>query len=250
MSKKNTRKTFHRFISCMLDFFFPPVCVGCEQCLKPFAEEVSIFCTACQADFDKHRMPNAILPKQMPLNGIVGPISLVTYTPKRFDGMPERLIYHIKHKDHVSVFNYVAGEWKPLVCHTLETLGISARQCLVTYPPRRQSAVRKEGFDQAEALAYALADAIEGEAVCLLKRTSRKVTAQKKLNAKQRAESAAVSYVLEEDAQRIARGRVILLVDDLYTTGATLQTCADLLIDAGALLVVLVTVGQTVQHQD
>ena len=237
-----------RGLSCLLNLFFPPTCVGCGRCLPPFATPVQVFCEKCLPKFEASRWPLCVekLPKDLPVEGILSPISLTRYKSHHTTGKAEQLIYHVKHKNDSRVFAYVTEQLAPYVNQTLDKLGVPCGDLLVTYPPRRPASKRKNGFDQAERLAYHLAKALDGELIALIERTSKRVVAQKKLNAKQRAESADASYVLAENAHERVAGRVVLLVDDLCTTGATLTTCGKLLIEAGALLVVPVTIGQTV----
>lgn len=242
---KKQKKLKWRWLAALEDLLFPPSCVGCGQILRPFASPVPIFCQECQAKFDACRIPDPAWHQDLPVDGVVGPVSLVTYVPQHMDGMAEGLIYHIKHKNHSPVFAYVASQLAPYIQATLAHLGMPQQTWLVTYPPRRPAAKRKDGFDQAERLAHFVAREVEGQKVRLIRRTGKKVKAQKQLNAKERAESAAASYALTRHAKEMVSGRVVLLLDDLHTTGATLRSCARLLIEAGAWMVVLVTVGKT-----
>ena len=242
---KQQKKSKWRWLAWIEDLLFPPACVGCGQILKPFASPVPIFCQECQTKFDDCRLPDPAWHQNLPVDGVVGPVSLVTYVPQNVDGISEGLIYHIKHKNHSPVFAYVASQLAPHIQATLAHLGMPQQAWLVTYPPRRPASKRKDGFDQAERLAHFVACEIAGQKVRLIKRTGKKVKAQKQLNAKERAESAAKAYALVKGAHEKVAGRVVLLLDDLYTTGATLRSCADLLTEAGALAVVMVTVGKT-----
>ena len=240
-----------RRLSCLLNLFFPPTCVGCGVCLPPFGMPEQVFCEACLPLFEASILPFGVgkLPQNMPVDGILSPVSLTAYKSHYTTGKAEQLIYHVKHKNDKRVFTYVAEQLSPLVCQALQRLGVPCGDLLVTYPPRRPASKRKDGFDQAERLAYHLAKTLDGELAALVERTSQRVEAQKKLNAEQRAESAHASYALAEDAHDRVAGRLVLLVDDLCTTGATLTICAKLLIEAGALLVVPVTIGQTVRGE-
>lgn len=92
--------------------------------------------------------------------------------------------------------------------------------------------LRVRGFNQAAELAGELA--AMGNIPChpkVLGRRSRAQT-QHSLAATERRENAAASYFLR-DGEGL-RGKKVLLVDDVYTTGATLEACAALLTGAGA----------------
>lgn len=92
--------------------------------------------------------------------------------------------------------------------------------------------MRTRGFNQAAELAAELARLLRSPcAPRVLARRSR-ARAQHELTASERRKNAAESYFLRESAG--LRGKRILLVDDVFTTGATLASCATLLRHAGA----------------
>ncbi len=229
-----------------LNIVFPPACVSCGEILPCFTSERGIFCRSCLPCWNKARLSiRDTVVADMPADGMVGPLSLVRYHADGKPGVAERMIYYLKHEDDNLAFAYAGEHLSPVIRDTLRGMGVPTRDLLVTYPPRRPEAKRKYGFDQAMKLSKFLAKNLEGENVSLIARTGRRTQEQKRLTAAERAENAVASYCLNEKNASLVSGRVIILVDDLYTTGATLRTCAELLLDAGALLVVLATVGKT-----
>ena len=74
-------------------------------------------------------------------------------------------------------------------------------------------------------------------------------TAQKTLGAVERAENAQESYRLSHKYADAVRGRRVMIIDDIATTGATLAACASMLEEAGAACVIAVTAARTV-HGD
>ena len=182
-----------------------------------------------------------------------GLVYLVHYRPGHADGVPEKLIYHIKHQGDPRVFAFVAERLAPCLLDAAATLPTRApvgedKPLLFTYPPRRRSAVREDGFDQAQRLAKALAVACDGDFAPLIRRTHRKSKEQKTLNAAEREVNATSSYILADTAVEVVRDRTVVICDDLCTTGATLNRGAALLVEAGARSVVLCTVARTDSH--
>jgi ComF family protein len=107
--------------------------------------------------------------------------------------------------------------------------------------PHRQ---RQRGFNQSELIARELARlGRQDTAVGVLVR-QRDTAAQTGLSAAQRR--ANVSGVFAVGASADVRGRRVVLVDDVYTTGATARACARALRQAGAASVRLLTVARTV----
>ena len=91
---------------------------------------------------------------------------------------------------------------------------------------------RRRGFNQAELIAQELSRffQIPLEAANLIK--IRKTKSQARLNKEQREVNLKNSFALKNPA--VIAGRKIILIDDVITTGATLEECAKALKQAGA----------------
>ena len=233
-----------------LDLLFPPRCVGCGDLLPPFVKRATVFCPLCRTAWETAVTEAA---DHAAADAGRGLVYLVHYRSGHADGIPERLIYHLKHEGDPRAFSFAAERLAPRLLDAAATLPTRApmgedKPLLFTYPPRRRSAVREDGFDQAQRLAKALAGACDGDFVALIRRTHRKAREQKTLNAEERAVNATSSYILADKAAEAVRDRTVVICDDLCTTGATLDRCAALLVEAGARSVILCTVARTDSH--
>lgn len=229
------------------NLLFPPACVGCGELLPPFEPTPTVFCPLCRTAWETAVAETAGQAAEDAARGLV---YLIFYRPGHTDGVPEKLIYHIKHRGDRRTFGFLAARLAPRVLTAAATLPARApegedKPILFTYPPRRPSAVRKDGFDQAKRLAEALAVACEGEMAPVIRRTRRPSDEQKTLTAEERAANATASYILSDKATEVVRDRTVVVCDDLCTTGATLNRCATLLVEAGARSVILCTVART-----
>ena len=98
----------------------------------------------------------------------------------------------------------------------------------VTWVPLARRRLAERGYDQARTLAEAIALELGLPAVAMAKRTIR-TTPQARRSADERRRAMQGAF----EAPRPVVGRV-LLVDDVLTTGATMASCADALVAAGA----------------
>lgn len=100
---------------------------------------------------------------------------------------------------------------------------------LVVPTPMHIHRKRKRGYNQAELLARELASLLGypyAQALSKLRNTRQ----QARLDHAERAHNLQGSIAVRENV----RGRTILLIDDVYTTGATMHVCAQTLLEAGA----------------
>ncbi len=108
--------------------------------------------------------------------------------------------------------------------------------------PLHRARKRERGFNQSALLARELAkarglDVLKGPLVKV-----RNVPAQAGLRAVDRERNVVGAYAVRRPDR--VRGKVVVLVDDVTTTGATLRECARVLVEAGAKDVRAVTLAQ------
>ena len=186
---------------------------GCLRCGHPFAdgEKALDRCGACRMDppsFDRAR-------------------SFGTY-----DGDLRRLIHLMKYDG----MRPLAKRLGRLMAATAEEF--EAVDYLVPVPLYRRRRWSR-GFNQAGLLAAAMSRATDIPARGRLLRRTRSTESQAGLSNHQRR--ANVTGAFSAPNPREVRGRRILLVDDVMTTGATLEACAKALKRAGARYVGAVT---------
>jgi ComF family protein len=117
-------------------------------------------------------------------------------------------------------------------------------KAIVTFVPRSHEAVLRDGYDHMERCAKATAKKLGIRFYKLLGRSSN-AKEQKKLDSAGRQENARKTIKLKTGHK--LTGRNIILLDDIVTTGASLNACAELLLAAGARTVVAATIAATVR---
>jgi ComF family protein len=125
------------------------------------------------------------------------------------------------------------------------------RKVLVVPVPLHRSKRRERGFNQAQLLARATIRAVrrleptaELQLSAGLLERRRATESQAGLSTHQRRRNLrGAFFVSEKSAEKIA-GRDVLLIDDIYTTGATARACSQALVKAGAAHVWVATVAR------
>ena len=165
-----------------------------------------------------------------------------------YHGQLRSLIHLLKY----SAMRPIAGGLGKLLADSLETLAAAADrpQALLVIPvPMHPSKQRQRGFNHAELLARAAVTTLRSRhpgwqmsiETNLLKRM-RATESQAGLSIPQRRRNLAAAFSAPAP-QRLA-GRHVLLIDDIYTTGATARACSRILRNAGAASVRVATVAR------
>ena len=104
--------------------------------------------------------------------------------------------------------------------------------------PKRLS---QRGYNQSRLLAKPVAEALDVPLMSEVLLRSQETKAMKDLGAVARIENMKQAFSLAKDAEEILTGKEILLVDDIYTTGATVDACSAILLNGGAAAVDVLT---------
>lgn len=94
--------------------------------------------------------------------------------------------------------------------------------------PKKES---ERGFNQAELIAEYFSKKLKLSGACVLVRTKETET-QVKLDRNERLKNLKGAFACRD--KKTVKGKTILLVDDVTTTGATLNECAKVLLESGA----------------
>ena len=113
---------------------------------------------------------------------------------------------------------------------------------IVTAVPMTKRRKRKRGYNQAEVLGKAVAGYSKKPYLELLKKI-KETDMQHTLSKERRRYNLKDAYISQQEES--IKDKIILLVDDVFTTGATVNECAKTLLHAGAKRVIISAVCHT-----
>lgn len=155
----------------------------------------------------------------------------------KYEGSLERLLHALKFERHDFLDDALAS----LLEETIRTRGDLAFDAIVGVPMSR-ARERRRGYNQAELLGRALSLRIGVRCdMTLLARRGERATQS---TLPKRARAANVKGLFAAPSR--VKGKSILLVDDICTTGETLRACATALADAGAARVCALAVAKKI----
>ena len=239
------QKILHNAGNALLDLLYPPHCAIClcdtaagdhlcAACRKQAPVIAAPFCQTCSEPFSGQ---------------IEGAFSCPNCRERHFlfhcavarrhgRGVVRELIHRFKYNRKVHL-RHVLGDWleETLADPRLQTPPCDALVPVPLHPARQ----RERGFNQARILAEGLAQRSGIPLSDCMQRT-RYTTTQTVFDREERMENLRGAFRMRQ--HHSVRNLHLLLVDDLFTTGSTVNECASVLMEAGAASVRVATVAR------
>ena len=233
-----TNHTVDNIREFFTELFFPSFCFGCQKegsllcgdCIATL--EISPF-AYCLCNHGAARIPPGTANGKCGRchdKNLAGIYTALAYKEK---ALTKKLIHHFKYKP------YVKNLAKPLARVMIEHLVLSGNNAnkvwagaVLTYVPSENSSLKSRGYNQSHELANELSKTIKIPVISNNLVKIRKTKPQMKLSAKERQENLRGAFAIKNPAE--FAGKKVFLVDDVYTTGATMAECAKTLRAAGA----------------
>lgn len=197
--------------SALLELLFPSRCMICR---KPLPVGKKTCCDGCREE---------LLRQECMLEGKC--FSCCAVSLRYEDGVRESIL-RFKFRGQSGY----ATEFGRILAGTVDRT-LSGRYDLITWIPVSPQRLKKRGYDQAMLLAMAAALELGDVAVETLKKPVDN-PAQSGLTEAQRRDNVRGAYTVPD--RELVAGKRILLIDDVVTTGATLEEASRVLLEAGA----------------
>ncbi len=231
----------------LLDVVLPPRCPSCLEIVPADGN----FCATCWTALHFLSDPQCVC-CGTPFAYDVGPDAICAKcaaTPPAYDSaraafayneVSARLILGLKYGDRPHLARILAGMTQRAASHAL------AGSPLIVPVPLHRKRLRQRFYNQAGLIAVALGKMSHTAVrVDLLKRT-RPTATSRGMSARQRLENVRGAFEVPEIYRDFVQDSHILLVDDVFTTGATVEICARTLKRAGASRVDIVTIARVI----
>lgn len=224
-----------------LDWVYPPFCGGCH---KPGSR----WCSDCQDKVEKletkfcQKCGNILEQNSICEKCQASPPSYQAMRSwAKFSGPLREAIHRLKYKNDLGLGEALSMNLIELFNHLKWPVN------LIVPVPLGLKRQQERGYNQSGLLArpIALSAGIPFRTNALLR--ARETATQVGLSAHERKENVRGAFIAKPE---IVMGKIILVVDDVTTTGSTIEACADALISAGADQVYGLTLARSVFGMD
>ena len=231
-----------------LDLVLPSSCAYCRSPIEDSA--VPFFCPTCWNDFSV--LPGPFCPScgrpfdssEALIHSPTHECSACRLKPPYFDQALSVGYFEGSLREAIHQFKYrpCRALGKPLGTWMCGNLRVLTSIDIIMPVPLHRSRLRQRGFNQALLLAHPLSVACN-IALCYdnLWRV-RQTRPQVELSGEDRIKNVAGAFSLQRPQD--VSGLSVLLIDDVFTTGATLNECAGILKNAGAVSVTVLTLAR------
>lgn len=162
------------------------------------------------------------------------------YAPFRYAEPVRSMILSLKYNDNGLVAKALAPYLAAIYLHCIQK---QDKTFIIVPVPLAKSRFRERGFNQSLLLARELATYLDLPVRDDVLLRTRKTVIQKHMDAATRAKNMQGAFAVPPEHVTDVRDQNILLIDDVYTTGATTGACRDALRAAGVADVQILTVA-------
>lgn len=206
-------------LNAFLELFYPRLCTVCGQKLISTENYICMRCMLHLPRTNFHTEPENLLERIF--YGRVRIERATAYFEFRKGSEYQKILHHLKYKGQKELGEFMGVRFAREIQNSdfiqdIDTL------CPVPLHPKRE---RKRGYNQSYHVAKGLADTLNipiDNHSLIRKKFS---TTQTKKNRYERWEN--VEDIFELKTPKMLEGKHILLIDDVVTTGATLEACAN-----------------------
>jgi ComF family protein len=233
-------------VTALIDVVLPPRCPGCAE----IVDGDDRFCAGCFGELQFLGPPQCAccgvpLPHDIDIAAQCGacladpPAFSRARAPLVYGGPARRVVLALKHGRRLHLARLMARAM-------LRVAGAMADDAVIVPVPSHRWRLWQRGFNQAAVIARQLARQSGRPLLVDALQRVKPTPSTKGLNRKARLKNVANAFRVPQPEK--LRGRAVILVDDVMTTGATVSACAAKLSKAGARQVEVLTYARTMRE--
>ncbi len=239
-------------LSKLIDIIYPPRCHICKNflngghsarepdsfcytCLSDFKLIKSPFCPVCRTPFVSETQDNHLCEECLRKRPYYDKI----YALYLYEGAIMKAIYRYK----FGAKTFLSESLGPVLATFAEGMVKVSDNLIIIPVPLHQKRLRERGFNQSLILARYVAKKLDSQLDFLSLRRVRYTLPQTGLGKEQRRKNVRGAFQIR-NAEAV-KGKLVLLIDDVATTGNTLNECARVLRKAGCENVFCVVLART-----
>lgn len=207
----------------VLDILFPPLCLGCRRYLADL-EKPDLLCRKCLTNIDIYTFPFRVSS------------DFTLHAAGSYENQALRaMIHYLKYERFLAA----AKPLSEIMIRHLELAGAGVPGAVVVPVPLHPKRLRTRGFNQSELIAAKIAERFGLKMDMELLQRVRNTSPQMEIAThEERRKNVKESFAVPAGQADLIKGKTILLVDDVYTSGATIAEAAKTLRRAGAAKVI------------
>ncbi|SFC04527.1 comF family protein [Parapedobacter composti] len=233
-----TRMIIRQYFDDLISLFFPPTCAGCDM---PLTYGEHLICTVCWFHLpytNGHR--DSCNGSARLFWGRVQLAAVASYLYFMDDSRVQRILHRYKYRGCPEIGTLMGLRYGELLIATPPFNQID----VIVPVPLHRAKLRKRGYNQSAFFARGLSQVMQKPVVIDGLVRNRAADTQTRKTRYERHENVLNTFAMNNS--RGLAGRHVLLVDDVLTTGATIEACASVLLAGGVADVSAVTIAKTV----
>ncbi|MBI1730577.1 ComF family protein [Candidatus Acetothermia bacterium] len=226
-----------------LGLLYPPCCALCDSALEPSQKHFA--CPSCLMTIQAIRHPWCLRcgdPLETPGIDLCERCAHESVSfdwaqsVALYDGVLARLIQKLKYEQERALVHELA----PLLEKHLQDEQLADQFDAITFVPMSRKSLQRRGFNQSELLAKRVGKLVAKPLLFLLQKI-RETRSQMELSGEERRQNLQGAFI----ARPHPTLKRVLILDDVYTTGATARECSRALRECGWEQVMVLTLART-----
>lgn len=239
MTKSHWSYPLYRLAWSGLDWMFPPRCGGCgkagarwcDECQRKVPVLTGRLCEICGRPQPQGSLCSYCQFQRPPYRAL--------RSWAAFDSPVREVILRLKYKRDMALGDTLAVPLAELL------VSLNWPLDFILPVPIGRNRLKERGYNQVALIARPLSLALGLEYRPWALKRKRETVSQVGLSVAERRENTRDAFLADP---HIVRGKVVLVVDDVATTGSTLSSCADALLQSGAHDVFALTVARALPY--